>query len=234
MTPLWIVAGLAIIMFLARRYAAEVYDIIIVKMTQRWYAAVLEDIGKSQRILDVGIGTATALIKNKDLVVKNDIKVVGVDYEEAYVTKAQDMVQSAGLKDRVVVFCLSIYDDIVPSLVKRQLTQDGEEAFDAVYFSGSLTVMPDPLGALKVAAGVVKKGGYIYVTQTYQRQAPPGLKWLKPMMKYLTTIDFGKLTFEKDLDDLLRKSGFKIVKNEVIKGSIDNRFQAARIVILQP
>ena len=47
MTPLWIVAGLAIIMFLARRYAAEVYDIIIVKMTQRWYAAVLEDIGKS-------------------------------------------------------------------------------------------------------------------------------------------------------------------------------------------
>ena len=50
-------------------------------------------------------------------------QVVGVDYEEAYVTKAQDMVQSAGLKDRVVVFCLSIYDDIVPSLVKRQLTQ---------------------------------------------------------------------------------------------------------------
>ena len=38
-----------------------VYDVLIVKMTSRWYATVLKDLGKNSTLLDVGIGTATAL-----------------------------------------------------------------------------------------------------------------------------------------------------------------------------
>ena len=43
---------------------ADIYDALIVHMTARWYAAVLERLrarGSGARVLDVGIGTASAL-----------------------------------------------------------------------------------------------------------------------------------------------------------------------------
>eukprot|EP00667_Euglena_gracilis_P016110 EG_transcript_16822 len=229
---LWIVGGFILLLVLMRLFPAMVYDILIVKMTSRWYEAVLLDLGSGSRIVDVGIGTATALITNKKLLVQKDMKVVGVDYDAAYVDKARDNLQQAGLQDRVVVFCKSIYDDLVPALVQRQFAKQNEP-FDAVYFSGSFTLMPDPLQALKVAASLVRPGGPIYITQTYQRKSLPGLQVLKPALKYITTIDFGQLTFEEDLQRIIDQSGLKVLKNEPIPGSVDNQWQVARLVVLR-
>jgi hypothetical protein len=56
----------------------------------------------------------------------------------------------------------------------------------------------------------------------------------KPLLKHVTTIDFGKLTYEQDLLDILKKSGMKVLDNSIIEGSIDNAFQVARVVVLDP
>ena len=77
--------------------------------------------------------------------------------------------------------------------------------FDNAYFSGSISLLPDQTDALLAVASLVKKGGRIYVTQTYQHLSFPGLAFLKRNMKYLTTIDFGELMFERDILEVFDK-----------------------------
>ena len=106
--------------------------------------------------------------------------------------------------------------------------------FDAVYFSGSLSVMPDPPAALRAVAALLRPGGRVFVTQTFQKRFVPGLAQLKPLLKYLTTVDFGQLVYEHDLVHIIEAANMRIVHNGLIEGSINTPLQAARMLILEP
>ena len=69
------------LLVLMRMFSSQVYDILICNMTAKWYAAVLDRLSNKQRILDVGIGTATALLRNKSIVELKALTVVGVDID---------------------------------------------------------------------------------------------------------------------------------------------------------
>ena len=222
MTIFYILLALSALIFLIRRHTANIYDVIIVSMTKKWYAAVIADLPAGARVLDIGVGTAGALVANKDALVAKDLTFVGVDYDAAYIRKGLRVVDGAGLAERVALRCASIYDYKAP------------HQFDHAYFSGSLMLMPDAAAALRAVASMLAPGGRIYITQTVQKRTTPFLATLKPLLKYLTTIDFGQLTYERDLAALLERVGFAVLRNEKIAGSVDTRWQAARIVVLQP
>ena len=59
--------------------------------------------------------------------------------------------------------------------------------------------------------------GRIYITQTYQRRGFPLASVLKPLLYYVTSIDFGQLCFEEDLQEILAAAGFSVETDEVIK-----------------
>ena len=63
----------------AENASADIYDFLIVRMTANWYKAVLERLEADSRLLDVGIGTATALARNKELVLKRRVTVIGIE-----------------------------------------------------------------------------------------------------------------------------------------------------------
>jgi ubiquinone/menaquinone biosynthesis C-methylase UbiE len=146
---------------------------VIIRMTTKWYAAVLADmktrIGTGSRttphrMLDIGIGTASALAANSEAVVANGVDVVGIDYDAAYIKKADAVIEKAGLRQCVRVHCCSIFEDGLAS----RLIQENESKFDAAYFSGSFTLLPDPAKALQVCRELVRPNGHIYITQTFQ------------------------------------------------------------------
>ena len=59
----------------------------------------LEDLDRSSTLLDVGIGTATALRNNKAIVEAKDLRVAGIDYDARYIKAAERRVaQDAKLK----------------------------------------------------------------------------------------------------------------------------------------
>ena len=153
----WLI-GAAVGVICAIRWAsAAVYDVLIVKMTSKWYASVLKDLEKSSTLLDVGIGTATALRNNKSLVEAKDLRVAGVDYDARYIKAAERRVaKDAKLRDRVSVVCASVYDGQVLAALRPKGGFDAAYSyFGAARFTQAST--PDRWPALVAAAA--RRGG---------------------------------------------------------------------------
>ena len=111
--------GELLLVLLARWKSPEIYDIVIIHMTERWYSEVLGRLEAGQRVLDVGIGTGGALCTpaNAALVATKRLKIVGIDYEERYIAKARASSASAGLSEALKVHCASVYDPSLPEMV---------------------------------------------------------------------------------------------------------------------
>lgn len=218
-----------------------VYDALILGMTEAWYRSVLEKLPNGSILLDVGIGTGGALLRCTELLVKKDLKVVGIDIDSAYVEAGHEAILHAGMDDRISINVVNVYEakEKVLELVKQLGgTEDSEGRFvDAVYFSGSFSLLPNPVKALQLVSEFVKakdgEKGSIFITQTYQRKTPFFLPYMKPLLKYVTTIDFGQLVTEEDILRTFEESRLEVVQHDVIPGSVDNSYQAAYLSVLR-
>lgn len=184
---------------------ARIYDAAILPLTIKWYQAVLERLKPGARLLDVGVGTAGALCSNAELVRQLELDVLGVDIDAQYIEAAGQRVLDAGLQDHVKVRLQSIYDCT-------------DAPFDAVYFSASFMLLPDPVAALEQVMGQLGPDGRIFFTQTFQDRRSRLMERAKPLLKKLTTIDFGTVTYEQDFRDTVEKAGMEIVDMVTLGG----------------
>lgn len=60
-------------------------------------------------------------------------------------------------------------------------------------------IMPDPVKALEHVNSLLKPNGKIFITQTFEQHKNVLLEKIKPMLKYILTIDFGQITYEEDV-----------------------------------
>jgi len=176
-----------------------------------------------------------ALLRCKKVLEEKNIYVAGVDYNSFYVNSAEKAIKENKLESLIQVECKSVYD-LPKTPPKKRPGQQEKEFFDAAYFSGCISLLPDPPAALDAVSSLVKPGGYIYITQTYQRTNVPLLKYFKPLMKYFLSIDFGELVMVEEVEDKLWKgcsSKLKVLEHKVIPGSVDNMFQAAYLTVMK-
>jgi len=222
---------------LLRSITPQIYDWCILRMTKRWYEEVICRLPENSHVLDVGIGTGSALICNADKVLEKKLEWTGVDIDSNYVKFCSHALRESRLCNVSSVLQADIYDsNNLSSLLCSSSTKKlGKKTplFDAVYFSGSFSLLPQPAIALQIAKTMLRPGGKVYVTQTFQHKSFPLFGLIKPALKYLTTIDFGKLTFAKDVSEIIRNSGLTLKSMEVIKGSIDSPWQSAFILVCE-
>jgi len=188
---------------LSARIRAAVYDAAIVGMTAGWYRAVLERVPTGARMLDIGIGTGAALVANTDILLARELRVCGVDVDADYVARCRAEVARRGLSERIEV---------------RQESIDDHRGgpYDAAYFSGSFMLLPDPTAALRHVATQIAVGAPIFFTQTFEHARAPLLERLKPLLRWLTTIDFGRVTYEPDFLRAVASGGLAIDSIEVL------------------
>jgi SAM-dependent methyltransferase len=176
---------------------AWIYDKVFLRLTAGWYREVLRRLPRGARILDVGIGTGSALAKNARLVNERDLRVVGIDVDGGYLRSCRRHVADAGLSRSVTARLESVYDH-----------RGGP--YEAVYFSGSFMLLSDPLGALRHVADLLSPTGRIYFTQTINTKRAPFLERLKPALHRLTSIHFGQVTYEHDFVDAIHGAGLQL------------------------
>lgn len=218
----------ALFYVLLQKYRPFIYDFLIVKMTKEWYRVVLERLPQDAHILDVGIGTGSALFANEKLLREKNITVIGVDYDLDYVKLCQQNIEKRGLSKYVQVIHESIYD-YQPSKGNDQ----NDHLFDAIYFSGSLMIMPDPTRALQHVRKMVKQQGKIYVTQTFEEKKNQLLELMKPLLRFLTTIDFGQVTYASEFFASFERAGLKVEEDVAISntGHINPSGRSVRLII---
>lgn len=173
------------------------YDRLVAGMTTRWYREVLRRVPEHARMLDVGIGTGAALANCAELVQSKDLQVTGLDIDPDYLQRCQRNLAGAGLAERVAPRLESVYDH-----------SDGP--YDVIYFSASLMLLPDPTAAIAMTAALLTPGGRIYATQTFQNRRSKVVEWAKPLMRHITTIEFGRITYEDDFRRSFAAAGMEL------------------------
>jgi tRNA A58 N-methylase Trm61 len=64
-------------------------------------------------------------------------------------------------------------------------------------------LMPDPLKAIETSKNMLEKDGRIGFLLTLNKHENKLLQKLKPLIKRITTIDFGNVVYEHQFEDLL-------------------------------
>jgi SAM-dependent methyltransferase len=197
---------------------AWLYNTAIHRITAPWYRQVLSRLPRGCRLLDVGIGTGSALLANAEILAAKDIRVTGVDIDPAYVEACRRAIAAAGLVARIKARLESIYDH-----------HGGP--YDAVYFSASFMLLPDPAAALLHVRSLLAPGGRLYFTQTFEERRSAFVEWVKPLLRRLTSIDFGRVTYEDDFRAVLAAAGVAIEEMRTLHGGAR---RSGRLVVGTP
>lgn len=197
---------------------AWIYDRAIVKLTSGWYREVLSRLPQGSRLLDVGVGTGGALCSQAALVRQRDLRVVGVDIDGDYVKRARARVAKVGLADRVEV-------------LHEPLQAHAGAGYDAVYFAASFMLFPDPVGALRIAATKLAPDGRVFFTQTFHEKRSGALEKIKPMLKAVTSIDFGRVTYEADFLATLAAGDYEVLEQVVLGRTPTSTY---RMIVARP
>ena len=165
-----------------------------------------------------------------------------MDYNNLYIQAAQEAIHKQNMSQHISVHTLDIYDQ---QALQTVLQTEMVTRVDSAYFSGSFSLMPDPMGALKAVSKVLVPGkGKIYITQTYQKRTPPLMTTVKPMLKFITTVDFGQLVTVEDIGRMLRNVNvndndmdmdglnLNLEEHGVMEDSVNNYWQAAYLSVL--
>lgn len=185
-------------------------------------------------------------MKNKSMIRKKNIRLIGIDNDVDYLTAAKTNLVEEALESNVRLYQYDVYKInelrkhmIIPNGIGKHhaitKTEDGP-LFDAVLMSGTLALLHDKISAFKLLKGLLKPNGKIIIAQTYQRALPPLSREMKPLMKYLTSIDQGEIITEEEAQDLYKTVSnvckLEISKHEYIRNSIDNAFEVAYVTVL--
>ncbi len=191
------------------------YDRLISGVTAGWYREVLARLPVGARVLDVGIGTGGAVARSADLVRAKDLRIVGLDIDREYLEQCESTIMRAGLAEYVTPCLSSVYDH-----------HGGP--YDVIYFSASLMLLPDPVEAMKHVAAQLGPSGQLYFTQTFHHRRSRLVAKVKPMLRHVTTIHFGRVTYEDDFRNALDDAGLELVELITLTGT---RHASARLAI---
>ena len=191
-----------------------IYDRAITPLTAGWYREVLSRLPCGSRLLDVGIGTGGALVRCAALVRSRGIQVVGIDVDHDYLRRCRVNLARAGLTDHVRVCESSVYEH-----------RGGP--YDAAYFSASLMLLPDPVGAMRQVATQLTPDGAVYFTQTFHSRRSWWRERVKPAIRYVTSIDFGRVTYEDEFRREVVEAGLRLDDLVVLHAGRHARFVLA-------
>lgn len=172
----------------------RLYDSLLLGLTSRWYTEVLERLPPGAALLDVGVGTAGALLANAAIVRRQGLVVTGIDIDKDYIARARRKLCRSALVDQAEVKLESIYEH-----------HGGP--YDAIYFSASFMLLPEPERALRHCANLLSPVGRIFFTQTFHSAPSAWMERFKPILKRITTIDFGRVTYENEFRQQISAAG---------------------------
>lgn len=183
------------------------YQLLINKITNECYRNCLDYFSKGSVILDVGIGNGIMIETFHSLIKSKTLRITGIDIDDDYLRHCRKLISKYQLDDYMEVYHGSVesYDPV------------NKRCFDFVLFSMSFMLLSDQQLVLDRIRGWLKPGGEIVFVQTMYKERSRLMDIIKPKLKYLTTVDFGKATYEGDFFALLNENGLAVREDRVVR-----------------
>lgn len=169
-----------------------------------------------KNVLDIGTATGGPL---KTIInIFDNARVLGIDYNPLYIPACKKLFEA---HENVEIRQMNYYD-----LEK----EEPETMFDVIIFGSSFMILPDQTKAIEIAQstitaylGKLNRGGKIYFLLTLYEEknfVNKILEYIKPMLKYLSTVDFGRVTYRVEFEDFLLGHELKINFSERLYGNV--------------
>lgn len=211
--------------FIISRLLSLIYDLIVSQpVTSYTYSRFLHrlrehHLNEMTDLLDIGIGTGTAL----NCIIPelpDKIQILGVDIDESYVKKCEDLFKEKGN----VQILLQDFLEIESQTNKK---------FDVILFSSSFMLMPNKNKALEISKRLLKPNGKIFFILTLFERRKKVVEKFKPLLKYVLTIDFGEALTEKQFLEFLDKNQLKVTYKERIQRKFFPCFKVFRYFLVE-
>ena len=183
------------------------YKLFIGHATDCCYKNCLNYFPSESRVLDVGIGNGIMLENYHGLIKSKKLRITGVDSNKGYLNHCSSLVKSYGLDNHISVChgCIETYEPPI------------HERFDFVLFSMSFMLFKDQKLVLTRIKNWLKPNGEIIFFQTIHTDRFRFMEFVKPKLKYVTTVEFGTVTYENDFFILLNDHKLPVLENRMIE-----------------
>jgi alpha-N-acetylglucosaminidase len=183
-----------------------IYSLFISGINDLCYSRALGRMPDGGFVLDVGIGNGLMLRRWHLTVKAKQLRIVGIDTDAEYVEACKRLITEFELESHVSVLNVGI----------ESFAPVAGEKFDVVFFSMSFMLMRDPRAVLEKVKPWLGNSGEILFVQTMFKRRSRVREFIKPRLKYLTTIDFGTPTYESDFFALLRSAGLTVTADQLL------------------
>ncbi len=183
------------------------YKLIINSVTDYCYQSCLDYVGDKASILDVGIGNGVMMDHFHRLIKNKELHITGIDINHNYLRHCKCNIEQFNLEDHVTIHCKPV----------EEFQPPGKKCFDYILFTMSFMLFRDQALVLDRVQQWLRPDGEILFFQTLFREKVPLIERIKPKLKYVTTIDFGKVTYEDEFFSLLQSKRLKVTEDRLIK-----------------
>ena len=185
---------------------SRLYSLIVSDVTDGCYGSCLPVFPPAARILDVGIGNGEMIKAYHTLIRSKHLSITGLDVNRDYLVQCNRLVSAYSLHEYIRTELTPVEEYAPPAA----------GCFDRILFSMSFMLLEDPRLVLRRIRPWLAPGGQLVFVQTMFRKASRFLDFVKPRLKYITTVDFGRAIYEQDFLSLLRSEGLQITDDRLI------------------
>lgn len=182
------------------------YRFLIHAVTTEYYRACLDYFPAGSRILDVGIGNGIMIERFHTLIRARRLRITGIDIDSVYLSHCRRLIRRYGLDD-----CIETQEGAV-----EYYEPGAPGRFDFVLFSMSFMLLTDPQAVLQRVTRWLEPQGQIVFAQAMYRERSRFMDIVKPKLKYVTAVDFGRMTYERDFFTLLRGNDLSVREDRVV------------------
>lgn len=183
------------------------YKLFISDINNHCYRNCLDYFPDNSAILDVGIGNGMMMKNYHDMIKSKRLKITGVDIDKTYLKYCSGLIQDYQLGDYI-----EIHQTCIEHFEPRE-----KAYFDFILFSMSFMLLNDQRLVLERIKDWLKPDGEIIFFQTIYKEKFSIMEIIKPRLKYVTTIGFGTVTYEKPFYALLNKHDLSILEDRLVK-----------------